>query len=71
MVKALRDARMPITIVPRDQIARTAMQQFTCCLNALMDAMRLSSEERFYFISLIERDNFIARDNPFKDDSTA
>lgn len=42
-------------------------QQFDVCVNGAMDALALDTEQRFAFRALIERDNWIAQDNPFRE----
>lgn len=61
LVKAFRDARMASTYGPQ------VIHQFNCCLNAVMDVVCRDREEYHQFQALVDRDNWIPQDNPFKD----
>lgn len=43
-------------------------QQFDCCMRAVLDVVCKNSFERHFFEWLVRQDNWIAQDNPFKDD---
>lgn len=65
LVKALRDARMPRTYPVQSQA--WIDQQFNCCVNAILFITCATLDEMHQFRTLVDRDNFIAQDNPFRD----
>lgn len=70
LCKALYDAQMPWErLAP--QVRATVRQQYDCIVNALLTELVPDELERRQVRGIINMDNWLARDNPFKDDAVA
>lgn len=66
LARSMHDAAMLTGKPPQAQA--WINQQFACCMNAIIDSVIRSDAERLQFRALVARDNWLARDNPFRDD---